>query len=408
MSQPALSYHSIRSIAKNVGWLLLALAVALTGCSLLPYTPSYLVRVSAPHLRWLSALSRIPQSDGTKGGDIEGLTMFQRPGAAIPHAIVQINEKYYLIGEDGSDTHTLNIGSNCAGSALVSPDSKWISCYSYPDINTNANDIQIAALNATGVSQPHLAGLYGNYSYSNASWSPDGQYLAAYAVQDDGWDNIDIAPTCQPEVDIFYFSASHASLKQVIVLRSDLITSSPCAFIQQIQWTSNTQLLIVLNKHDHTASPTTWEAQVSVATALKKVAANLNTTQEYQLPVSLSIPPQQFKEIYDGVSGAWNSDMPDDQYGILMPPLGLNQRPFDPQQGFVIALSSVFPEVIYRVDLRTGFRTPLFALADEEYVREFGWTPDGRDLFVVVSGQRCIDCSAPVSDVYLYSLDTAG
>jgi hypothetical protein len=171
-------------VARRHAWLILALVIILTGCDN-PFVPSapfvptshpiYLTRASAPGLQWLPALSRIPQSNGTKGCIIIGLTMFQRPGTATPQAIVSTCGGPYLLGEDGSDMHKLSMGADCSSAVLVSPDAQWISCDSR-DYDGNSH-VQLAALSADGASQARQAPLS---SYSDLAWSPDGRYLAAY------------------------------------------------------------------------------------------------------------------------------------------------------------------------------------------------------------------------------------
>lgn len=138
-------------------WLSLVLVFGVGGCSGSPYQksqPYTIPRLRAPHLRWLAAVSRIPQSDGTKGGVISGLTAFHRPGTATPQFIANIFPELYLINADGSGLHLLAMGGHyCLGAAAVTADGQWIAC---DEKRTTGDDrLLVAALQPTGVSQAH-------------------------------------------------------------------------------------------------------------------------------------------------------------------------------------------------------------------------------------------------------------
>ena len=359
---------------KRFAWMSLALALVLTGCSGNPYQKSRvytLPQIHAPHLQWLSAVSRIPQPDGTKGGVIWNVTPFQRPGTSTPQLIVNEGSSLYLVNVDGSGLHQLNMGGDCGRSVTVTADSQWIACEENRAAGDGSDRLLVAALHPNGVSQAREVRLSDLPFYYDLAWSPDGRYLATQLSDTDGTVNVTIFSSPPP----------HTSFTPAVTLNSDLFTTEFCCDGDSIVWASNSQLLLV-----HPQGSKTTMAQVSIANAL----LTFNSTQPAS-PVSQFVSSQQFKPIYNGPAA------------VLLPPLGPGKPPFDPRRSSLI-LQSGEPMTLSELDLGTGHAVTLLTITSNLNLI-VGWMPNGRELYIVTEGKQCVDCGAYIiSDVYLYSI----
>jgi hypothetical protein len=374
-------------VARASVWLTLALIITLSGCSgQVVSHPFTITRVSAPHLTWLSALSRISQPDGTKGGVIYGLTSFLWPGSATPQLIINLIGTLYLIGEDGRGLRQLNMGAVCLGSPIVSPDDQTVGCVTTPDNTEGYDRLQIADLTRDGVSHARQLRPSPAPFYTALGWSPDGHFLAmeifAESVDGSGY---------QGEIDVFYSPPPHTTFTLAVVLNSDLLTSDICCADFSFRWVSDIEMLFL-----HSQGDTNYSAAVSLADALNPYTRSASSASP-PTPKALSVDSHLFAAFLTGGKD------------ILLLPQDVGAAPFNLHRGTAIMAESRLGASLYSLDLRTRKQVLLLKLPNDDRFDQMEWTPNGRDLLVVVAGDQCVDCGYyPISDVYLYSLRDYG
>lgn len=345
-------------------WLIalcLCLPLALVGCVRGRGNPYTLSTLHLAGLRHLPGLERI--LDRTTGSGSFGAAIIQMPGAATPRALLNAGGQLEIANLDGSGERSLRTTSPCDGMPVASLDGQWGACLG-EDTYGHSDLLEIVAL-AAGASLHYEAHLLSGFYYGLA-WSPDGSRLAL--VAENGR-----APTCS--VEVYGTSTDHGSLTLITTYTSEVFDYYGSCTILAVGWSPDgTRLEIAATSR----SPAALLVDARVPATSSLVAAN----------GTITIPGKQFTSVPEGT------------------PLSAGYTTWNPQSG---TLAQVDGGTLYYYPTTAGQIGTWFVISDgQHFLGDLAWSPDGRQLLLIVVGPSCLDnCGGyALPDVYLYTPPT--
>jgi hypothetical protein len=345
----------------------LALALALTGCASPGPNVVTLTRLHLPHLTYLPAVSAM--RDRTGGNRIEAV--FLQRGNAEPLVLVAVYPTgLEVIGRDGTGERHITTDGTCWSRVAVSPDGEWAACIiSGPPPGSASSEtslLQVVSLS------PHDQPLRRTFNLGLAStpvgpaWSPTGRYLAVGGASS--------GTGCT--VMIVAVSLDATQFTPVGSFTSDALDRYPARVCADLAWSPDGTSLRLGTRVQFTYMLDSHIALAQVLAAMAKGSP-------------LTIPATAFVPFSPGVSS-----------------FGLVWRPHD--NTAVVGVSSAPGEPALQVRYYTSPGHPpdlLLTLPDAAHqLLGAAWTPDGRQLVLVIGTPACLDCGTDVlPDVYLFT-----
>lgn len=342
---------------RHRAWLImlcLCLPVVLAACE----QPQQLPPLSTLHdagLQRLPGLTRI--IDSTYSVDI---AVFQPPDDASPHVMLIDNDHFIVARLDGSDQRTVKPAVRCGSAPAVTPDGMWGTCLGGAAY-METDRLEIASL-AAGSSQ-HFELHLDTGDYYGPVWSPNGSRLAVIATNG-------AETACG--IQVYAVGAGYTSIALVATFTSDVFTTCD---IPAVGWspdgtqlevaTESTEVLLV-DEHISIVPPMPWAS------------------------ATVTIPDAQFTSISAG------------------PPFAVGDTKWNPRTSTLALISSSdgrddgalrhYPTAARQIG--TWLKMP----DDAHVLWRITWTPDGRELVLILTGPYCLDtCIDPLPDAYLYT-----
>lgn len=357
-------------MAKRGAWIvivalcLLCLPLALVGCFQGRGNPYTLSPLHIPRLQHLPALATIIDENDMVDG---GMTVFQA-GDMPPQALLNLYSQLEVVRLDGSGERSLDSRIKCEGTLAVTTDGQWGACVG-PQGSAQANTLEIFSL-AAGSTQRHEFQLQGLASNRDLAWAPDGSHIAVL-----GWGCV---------VQVYTVGAGYSTVELTASFTSDVFLYDGLCRVLKLGWSPDGAYLKVaaatpqlemasgvpgaLLVDDHVAIPSSRQAT--------SLSATIPTTQFVSTSITHPIH-----------SAAWNP-----QTGAL----ALISFDIHGSSGDTL---SYYPATARQIG--TWFTIP----DSTHFLGRITWTPDGRQLLVLVLGPSCLDnCNGyALPDLYLYT-----
>jgi hypothetical protein len=318
-------------------------------------------------LRHLPGLERILDDDNEIGAI--GAVIVQAPGDPTPHTLLNARGQLDEVGLDGSGERSLTTTSPCAGTPAATPDGQWGACLSN-DTHGYADQVEIVSL-AAGTSQHDEVRLISGF-YFGMVWSPDDTQLALVAEQEQ-----DRVSPCA--VQIYRAGMDHRTLALTTTFTSDVFASYGACEVLGVGWSPDgTQLEIAVKSSDGLLV----DEHVAVTSSL--LAANDSSV----------IPGGQFVSAPIGT------------------PFDVSDSAWNPQSGTLALISDSTQadgKTLRYYPTPAGQVGAWFVISDSQHtLQRLAWSPDGRQLLLIVGGPSCVDnCGGfALPDVYFYTPPT--
>lgn len=348
-------------MSRRRAWLIalcLCLPLALVGCVEGRGDPYTLSTLHLAGLRHLPGLERI--LDRTSGSGAIGAAIIQMPGDATPRALLNAGGQLEVANLDGSGERSLKTTSPCYGMPVATPDGQWGACLGNDKFGYS-DQLEIVSL-AAGASQHNEIHLISGFYYGLA-WSPDASRLAL--VAENG-----LAPACS--VAVYGIGADHSSLTLTATYTSEVFDYYGSCTILAVGWSPDgTRIEVAATSRSPAALLV--DARVPVASSLA-AASDI-----------ITIPGKQFTSVPDGN------------------PFSAGYTAWNPQSS---TLAQVDGGTLYYYPTKAGQIGTWFAISDgQHFLGDLAWSPDGRQLLLIVVGPSCVDNCAghALPDVYLYT-----
>jgi hypothetical protein len=293
-----------------------------------------------------------------------------RAGNTAPQVLFEHNYQLEVAGLDGSGERSLDSRIKCDGTPTITADGQWGACVG-PLGSAQANTLEVVSL-AAGSTQHHEFKLPGGGI--DLIWAPDGSRLALLAAGG--------------VIQVYTVGAGFSAFELDASFTPDVFLCDGLCRVLGLGWSPDGAYLKV-------AAATSQSEMASGVPAALLVDDHVAIPSSRQATsLSATIPAAQFVSTpitHPIHSAAWNP-----QTGTL----ALISFDIDGSSGDTLSYDPAKARQI-----GTWFTIP----DSTHFLGRITWTPDGRQLLVLVLGPSCLDnCNGyALPDLYLYTPDTA-
>lgn len=375
--------QSLRSpVFGHGGGLILCLALLVTGC-LGQQTPVYPPPVTPVPDLHLPGVVKVPGivslETRTHTPWISNPIAYIPAGAASPHVLFQLGygllDTLYDVELDGSGLRRISLGTQCLPGLAVTPDGRAVICRTEHGLwgKSLQGSTSPASSGQALLTTPADTTLY------NLAWTPDGQYLSAYASTAGRCRIALYGPSAQATVEAPKEDGALllAGLLDLSALGSDIAPSCPFAYVSWSpdgHWLAVTAVNWTADLHQDTvfllpAAPIR-RALAQVGTSIPTLRVSLDGSQKLVIGQTAQSP-------------AWSAD------------------------AALLATTNYINDELEQTTVATGITTPLISPPAGRFCQSisggYSWVPNGRQFVFVLCTPTITDQAQPPATMYVYT-----